>query len=404
MKLETTIEGRTAILRATGRLDAAWAEHLHTAVREVIREGHHEVRIHAAGIDYVSSAGIRALLKVQRELAALKGSFGLIEASSFVASTLEMSGLQLLLVTSSAVAPAGATATEAPGIRIELHTLDLHAQLKVHVGDAWKPWQPVQDANISQLAFPQSVFGLGIGAPGNDAADARQRMGEFVAAAGCLAWLPGDGSDVPDYLEQAERFVPRVHAIQSLQGEGFFSHLVRFQPAAKGDFLNLSDLLRHAFQATNADAIALLALAEVEGLVGASLCRSPGLIAPNDHPAVFPEIRNWLAFCGERLHRQTQALVVAFATRTAQHPLTAHLQPLPSAPEIHAHAHALVLPYRSIQQGVLDYIPAVRAAFQESEPIHLLHLLEDDRPAVGLGQSAFIRGACWCGPVREVTP
>jgi hypothetical protein len=49
-----------------------------------------------------------------------------------------------------------------------------------------------------------------IGAPGRNEEEARTRYGEFVAAAGCV--LPGDGAERPDYLEQAERFVPGLHA------------------------------------------------------------------------------------------------------------------------------------------------------------------------------------------------
>jgi hypothetical protein len=30
----------------------------------------------------------------------------------------------------------------------------------------------------------------------------------------------------------------------------------------------------------------------------------------------------------------------------------------------------------------------------------LLHLIEDNRPAIGLGQSSFIRGACWCAAIK----
>jgi hypothetical protein len=31
----------------------------------------------------------------------------------------------------------------------------------------------------------------------------------------------------------------------------------------------------------------------------------------------------------------------------------------------------------------------------------LLHLLTDDREFEGLGQSEFMRGACWIGPLAE---
>jgi hypothetical protein len=31
----------------------------------------------------------------------------------------------------------------------------------------------------------------------------------------------------------------------------------------------------------------------------------------------------------------------------------------------------------------------------------LLHLLADDRQFEGVGQSEFMRGACWMGPIAE---
>ena len=34
---------------------------------------------------------------------------------------------------------------------------------------------------------------------------------------------------------------------------------------------------------------------------------------------------------------------------------------------------------------------------------NVLHLLGDDRAIAGAGQSEFIRGACWIGPIREIT-
>lgn len=407
MKLETIIQGRVAILKAVGRLDATWSDHLHSGVQELIREGHHEVRIHAAGIDYVSSAGIRSLLKIKRELAALNGTFGITAASDFMVRTLEMSGLQSLLVSDNKIAEDDSSTgspTVESGISVETHTLNPQGGVELRVDATWTPWQPVADTDIHEIAFPQTTFALGVGAPGENMADARSRMGEFIAAAGCLAWLPTDGSDSPDYLEQTERLIPTLRAIQCIRAEGAFSHLLRFQPSKKGDCITLSELVKRAFETVKTDAVALLALAEVDGLVGSSLCRSPCLIGPGEQPGHFPEVRNWLAFCGERLHRQSQALVVGFACRNASHPRFSALPPISSEPDIRLHAHALALPYRAIQQGVVEPIPTIRAAFQESEPVNLLHLLEDDRPVIGLGQSAFIRGACWCAPVTEVTP
>ncbi|MDD4872772.1 MAG: STAS domain-containing protein [Kiritimatiellae bacterium] len=410
MQFETTIKGNCAVLKVTGRLDAAWADHFHGAVQETIRDGHHHVQIDASGLEYLSSAGIRSLLRIQRELAAVKGSFGIIHASTFVADTLRLSGLQQLMLSEpehseketmrcEAVAPC-VEVQPVPGICFEKHPIATKGRITVRRNCRWKPWQPVHNDDAVEISFTRNVFGLGIGAPGKDVDDARTRFGEFIAASGHLVWLPGDGEDTPDYLEQAERFVPRLQVIQSLTGDGDFSHLLRFSPEKKGNFLNLSDLFLQILQTTQSNAAAMIGLVEVEGLVGAAISRSPGLIQATDRPADFPEIRNWLRFCGERIHRQAQALVVAFLSRDPAHVSVSDLSPLPSRPGIRAHAHAVILPYRPLQQGILELEPSVRAVFEDNEPIGLLHLIEDDRPAIGLGQSAFIRGACWCAPFQ----
>ena len=58
----------------------------------------------------------------------------------------------------------------------------------------------------------------------------------------------------------------------------------------------------------------LVLLAEIDGLVGVSLTRSPGLIDGTTSPAEWPQIRDWLSFCGERVHTGAQALVTGFVS------------------------------------------------------------------------------------------
>lgn len=412
MKIETRIAESFAVLRVSGRLDAAWAGHFQAAAGELLRDGHHRVRVDAEELEYLSSAGLRALLKVRRELEAVQGSLGIVRASSFVRDTLRMSGLELLLMAEEPTAaapeaPSPAAAPPAPepvaGMHFERHVLapDGRIGLRVHAG--WQPWEPVGPDALAEVALPRERFGLGIGAPGRDAAEARGRLGDFVAAAGCVAWQPGDGAESPDFLEQEEQFVPRLHAVQALVGEGAFSRLLRFRPEAGEAVVALDELLGQAFDAAEADAVGAVILAEIDGLVGAALARSPGLIAAGDRPGEFPEIRNWVAFCGERLYRRSLALVVAFAARGPQAAGLPWMAPLPGRPGLRAHAHAVVLPFRPLPQGVVDFGASVRGAFADSSPLGLLHLIADDRPVLGLGQSAFIRGACWCAPAQIST-
>lgn len=392
-------------MRVEGRLDAAWAEHFLEATRGAMRAGHHRIHLDALALEYISSAGLRSLLKAHRELAAVNGVFNVARASEFVIQTLRMSGFDSLLALeetgSGDTVPAFCAAQPAwtgGGAKLEIHELKAGATLRGERLGRWQPWQPVEEAACPETGFDDDQLALGIGAPGRDFADVRDRLGEFVAAAGCVAYLPGDGTDAPDYLVGEERFVPRLIVANALRAEGRFSHLLRFQPEGNGAGLPLATLMEGVLAVTRAPAAGFALLAEIDGLVGVATSRSPGLIDAAAAPGAFPQIRDWLSFSGERVHAGAQALVVGFVSSSPGTPPAGVLPPLPSRPGWRAHAHAAVFPFHPLPNGRIELGSTVRQVFGGAEPVAILHLLEDQRPALGLGQSSFVRGACWCAP------
>lgn len=50
-------------LRLVGRLDASWAGFVLTAIEDEVRGGHHHIELDMALVDYLSSAGIRVVVK-----------------------------------------------------------------------------------------------------------------------------------------------------------------------------------------------------------------------------------------------------------------------------------------------------------------------------------------------------
>jgi hypothetical protein len=97
--------------------------------------------------------------------------------------------------------------------------------------------------------------------------------------------------------------------------------------------------------------------------------------------------------------------VAGVASETAAAvPLQPLLRPLSRAGTgISGHFHAAAFPYRTIQKGRLDLDATVGVLFENQGPKGLLHLLWDAREATGAGESRFVRGACWVGPIREVS-
>lgn len=84
-------------LHAEGRLDILSSEQFHDKVCDYVKEGFRDIRLDASKVDYVSSAGLRAMLQSHRKLASVGGSFSICNASPFVAQVISMSGLDTLL-------------------------------------------------------------------------------------------------------------------------------------------------------------------------------------------------------------------------------------------------------------------------------------------------------------------
>ena len=416
MKIELEQRGETTVVRLEGRLDVVWAEHVAASVREVLRSGRHALRLEASGIGYMSSAGIRALVQLNREVAAVKGTFRVEKPSEFVEQALRMSGLGELIAeeetrgTEATAAQVEAIRTDkAGGMEIETHRLAGGGAMELRIAARWVPWERAGDGDAAKLAFPAGAVGLGIGATGVDAADAKTRYGEFMAVEGCLVSQPADSQQrVPDYVEQTGEYVPEIHAIQALAAEGEFATLLRFRPEGETGRLTMADLAAAVLAAAGGVPAAFALMAEAEGLVGAALARSPGQAGAEDDPWSFPAIREWIGFCGERVHGGKSVLAVGFVAKEGEcGPLEPFLAPLPSRPGVRAHVHAAAFPFRPLPEGAIAAKETARGLFEAGDPIDLLHLLEDDRELTGLGQSAFVRGACWLAPLvrgREETP
>ena len=85
-------------LEIQGRLDGYWADHLSQSLDDVVREGTRNLRLNLSEISYLSSAGIRVLVRAHKQLSAIQGSFSVSEPSEAVRSILQLTGLMDLLI------------------------------------------------------------------------------------------------------------------------------------------------------------------------------------------------------------------------------------------------------------------------------------------------------------------
>jgi len=88
---------KVVILRLDGRIDAATAPLLDRKIQALIEEGHIQIALDFAYVDYLSSAGMRVLLSEGRKLHAKQGTFVLFSLSSEVEEVLKMAGFDRIL-------------------------------------------------------------------------------------------------------------------------------------------------------------------------------------------------------------------------------------------------------------------------------------------------------------------
>ncbi len=395
MQLSQESHGIYLYIKALGRLDASWTDYFTDTLLNCVRNGRHHLVIDASGLVYLSSAGIRALLIINKELASVKGSFCLYQATDFVAQTLSASGFTPWLA-DSLPEDFPRTATRDENAHQKRYVLDEDAALTLTIHDGWRPWQQLKDESVRRFRFPENVFAIGIGSAAENLAMAKEQFGEFIAVSGNVVFQAPQEETRPDYLIAEKDFVPAMHCIQTLFWEGGMSALQRFAPSEDLPFYPVTRLLEMILENCACQGAGFVILGEIEGLVGASLIQSPGLLKA-DQPLGFPELKNWLSFSGERVFAHQQGLLAGVVKKGRSQLLPA----LPSNPDLSAHIHAAVFPYQPLQNHKIDLQSTVGKFFNGPPPVSVMHLADDKRPGFGLGESALIRGAIWYAPIQN---
>jgi anti-anti-sigma factor len=423
MQIEKSSQGDLLELTVHGRLDNDSSVYFREEIETCAREGWHRILVDLGGVSYLSSSGIAALVEAKQRLDRLSGFFGIHNATQQVEQILRLTRLldalrcdpkkarttPTLTATMPMVSSATRFAQEA-GLDLGIYMLQEAAPLTCRIfGDS----KSLFDADCLRAArkpvsFGPQTFGLGLGTLGHTAASpvdgTQTRCGEFLAVAGSAAQSAHKSRGLPDYLVTAGDFVPAAQVLYGVQCEGELPILIRFRPLEAETPVGLSKIVACALRQAKFPLAGVVILADCAGLVGAQLRQSPAGLPQNGDRFAVPGIRDWLSFSAEQIHRHNLALVVGIAAAGPVDStlLGPFLRPLDSGGELSGHFHAAVFPYRPLKKRVLPLHASVTELFESGSLEDVLHLLRDDRPLTGLGESELFGGACWIGPIGEM--
>jgi anti-anti-sigma factor len=426
MQITTRADGHYLELHVSGRLDNESSSQLMNAIDDAVRQGSHAVMLDLSEVNYLSSAGIGTLVKAHKQFQALRGFFGVVAVSPEGAEVIRLTGLTKTLLADCARmrgSTIAGTDSVQPEFRIaaaaemnyEIYDVASGTTMSCEViGDpALLASDNYTDRHCQSIDCPTSTIGIGLGAFGRDFSDCTNRFGEFLAVGGATAQQPTNVTCKPDFQRMLGDYVPRVQMLYGIKCTGDFANLIRFERHTDENQLTLSALADQMLTLSNTDLAAMVFLAESTGLIGAALHRSPADCSPasNSHPESsrlsHPEIRRWLSFTPD--HTYVHSLVLAVGVVSRGEPtgdgssLAPLLRPLSKSLDVRGHFHAAVFSYRPFKKRRLDLTETVNALFETEDVQAVLHLLHDDRQLDASGESEFANGACWVGPIRQVT-
>ena len=385
MQIQRTGHAGDIVLSLSGRLDAENARHLEGELDETIRLGARRIVLDFSAVSFMSSAGIRTLIKFAKELRRLGGAFSIRNIPPMVREVLALTGLLKDFEGGHGAAMADGAVTRRIGpLECMVNPVRAAPPMRLRFLGAADDWMRAT-APAARLDIAPATAAFGVGMLGTEA-DA-SRAGEFVALGGSVAAQPGSARTA-DYLVGEGGFVPSVTTFTAVVADGVFTHSLRF---SADDTAPLSALAGAAMELCNAPTVMLAFAAETRGLVGVSLRRADAR-AEEDFFA-HPAVRDRLAFTADPAHDRRLALAVGLVTREVSAPFAPRVRALPN--ELLAHVHAAVFHFQALPAGPIEADETARALFGAQEPLSVLHLLTDDRSVNGIGESRFSRGVLW---------
>ncbi len=385
-------------LNVCGRLDANNAGYLDDKLSELIQKGKYTVGLNLQDITFLSSAGIRILVKQNKAFRIYSGELTITAFSENVRSVLDMVGMTGLfqakiLEKKSAPEPKTEKLLERSGFLFQrsvrenktLPKLELHGSPEKMKSCDFGP----EDVTTIQLNKPW--FGLGLGAFGQGFEDCQSRFGEFVALGESIITLPSDHTVTPDYMLRSGDFIPEIQSLYSMGFIGKFQQEIYFSPDKEAS-ISLSSLAETIVEMGHHRNFALLFITESNGLVGASIKTAPN---SGKKPFGFPEVRDSVKFTTEPSYIKEMTVAIGFFSISPDQKLKTFLRPLGEKSNLYGHVHAVVFTYLPLRKEKPDYPEAIGALLENAAILDVLHLINDNREINGIGESSFKAGVCW---------
>ncbi len=282
-----------------GRLDGHGAGILEEVVRSAFHDDDTSAALDMTAVAYLSSAGIRSLLTLSKEVKRRGGVMALAGVQEYPLKVLKMAGFHSIFSITPTVEEAvrisgkGGIAlslidelttpsVKHDGVQYQIERAGTDpARLKV-IGSLENLLRSrITLEDLALTSFTDVKYSIGLGALSPDPTSALPLLGEMIMLHGSMVWLPTDGNDTPDFLAPVgdDPGIP-VYAAFNVTLEGPFHEYISFD-ADDPDGIALDDLYRRIFSFAKArrkdfKGVVAVSIAGVSaGVTGSAIIRAP---------------------------------------------------------------------------------------------------------------------------------
>ena len=388
-------EGGRKMIAVKGRIDALSSSELQKGLDTLILAGDRVILVNFAEVNYISSAGLRVFLSVQKQLKRVGGEIVLLKPVSSVLEVFKTSGLDQLfrIVTTEDEIAASflarksnpeVIAKEVEGIAMEYIGLPADKGSLFVIGSQGPlARSEYTERDVATVKTGDIQFGAGLAAMGETFKDYRHHFGESMVINHNFFVYPAIKHSVVDFMMETDSQVNLTYKF--LHGFGFngpYRYILSFE--GKGNFVKLEVLLNALFHISQASVLGVCFYAESKGLFGMHLKRVPILeLRPENGKEIFDSSNffNWMDFAVEPtdVNHITAGTGIAIRDRNL---VSSPVQTLFSEGG-RFHIHAGIFPKGPFSQRLDDFEKELTRILTELEAYKIQHLL---------GQSEFARG------------
>ena len=409
MELQTERRDGILTFAIQGRLDGYGAGQLSDAVQASLQDDDRSIVFDLTGLSYLSSAGIRVLLAVKKQLKERSGILALAGMQEYPRNVLDMAGVAPVFSIYAGVEEAVAACRRPQDSLSVISELARTPVVKDSVaytvervstkrsslratGSLDKMLSArLAEEDIHAIPFSALQYSLGIGALGASVADVLPLLGEMITLHGSVVWLPTDGNATPDFFTPAKDTGELyVYAGYNVALDGPFHEIITIDAGNSGS-ITLSDVYRTIFDLAReqkrdyAGIVAIAMWAVVDGVRSLGVKKSPiAASSPTNGLPINAEanVKEWLEEDDEpKYHGDTMVSFgfgIDYSACSDEHLSALTDENRPKTQQLQLHNHGVV--FRGTPwDASLDLSRQIEKIVTEGEFVDMRHLKDSTR-------------------------